>query len=217
MAVGGPGAGVPAQIDGIYELVLWHSQQLQLGLVTRKYRVSLLTAPAPTLGQMATAFANSFATMLKALLNTTATFRGASVRKIWPVPVSPLAWDTVGAGAGTAVGDPMPKQTCGLITCYSALAGRAGRTRSYLPFPAEADNDTDSTPTAAYLTRLQTVAAQLLAQQVVNNAPGSATFTPVVWHRVSHTTNDLASSVSRDAWATQRRRSDFGRTNAFPF
>jgi hypothetical protein len=191
-------------------------QGSQLAINARHYRVDIIVGVQPTDTQIRDRFDALFGPLYTPLLSTTTNFIGCTVRKIHPLPV---LLETARAGvstAGTATGDPLPKQVAGVITLRSPFAGRSNRGRLYIPFPAEGSNDTDSTPTAAYLADQGFLGLGLASNVVVTAGANSATLGPVIWRRGPRTAVVITGFTGRDKWGTQRRRGDYGRPNLIP-
>lgn len=179
----------------------------------RHYRVSSVTAPEATHLQIAVALNTIINPLYKAILSSSATYRGVAVRRVSPLPLTSEAMDAFGSGTGSVTGDLLPKQTCGVITLRTALAGRRYRGRFYAAFPGEIDNTAASVPGATYLTNLAALAAALIAQRTVTNGAGNSVLDPVIFHRRVPGYDNITSQVTRAIWGTQRRRGDYGRPN----
>lgn len=204
-------------INDIYQVKAVAFDTDQLGLNVRHYVVVAATAPEPTRVQIAQQFYTAMNAIYGPMLNNNATFRGFAVRFIWPGPVSVEDHSTGAAIAGTAGAISAPRQTAGLIKLSTGLAGRTGRGRIYVPFPATASVQLDGSLGPAYTTNLATLAGAWSAQVVVPNGAGSITLQPIIWHRSTHTFSLVTGAIPRTVWATQRRRGGFGRTNLMPF
>jgi len=151
-----------------------------------------------------------------ALLAESTTYRGVGVQRINPIPPSVEVYSAIQTGPGEAIGDILPRQTSGLLSKRTGLAGRKYRGRAYIPFPAEGDNEADGTPAGGYLTRLLALSDALEVPVVVGTAPNTATVTPVLWHRLTSTFDVITTISTNDKWATQRRRGSYGRVNTPP-
>jgi hypothetical protein len=113
----------------------------------------------------------------------------------------------------------LPKQTAGLITFQSGVSGGQGQGRMYIPFPSPLASKASGAPTDAYLLLMTTLASALLGPIPTKGVSGAIgqlvavtkpynDFTPVT---------QFTSSKPSPAWATQRRRGDYGRLNKSPF
>lgn len=189
----------------------------QVGINVRHYGVSGVIG-APTGVDVADYLDGVFESFYKSCISSQATYRGCGVKRLLAVP-SAEDIGIANAGIGTGAGDLLPKQTCGLITLRTGLPGRGFRGRVYVPFPAEDDNDTDSTPTAAYITLLTAFGTQLktVLPMVISVGVTEATLTPLVYHRLLGLGTAITQGTPRDRWASQRRRGDFGAMNLPPF
>ena len=212
----GPGAAVVMAVNDIIEVRFVCTQLDQTAINVRHYKVTATTGTSQTLGDFSDVLDPIFAPLLKALLNTNAAYYGTVVRRVSPIPPSTIAWTNTGAAGGNALGDLLPRQTCGLIGLQTQFAGRAFRGRFYVPFPGEADSDANALPVAGYRGRLANLAFALTGNQLVGIA-NTATLIPVIYHRASNTTTPINASVIRTKWATQRRRGSYGRPNPPPF
>jgi hypothetical protein len=177
-------------------------------------------AGAPTTDADAAAyFASQFALAYIGLMPSQASYRGCQVRVIstTPLPVSQLS--IAGQGPGSYGSQLLPRQCAGLIALYTTLAGRQGRGRRYSPFPsALGQQPTIDAPTASYVALLQTWGALWASSYTIPNfaTSGTATVYPVLYNRTTKVWTVITLEVVREAWATQRRRGDFGRANTSP-
>lgn len=89
-------------------------------------------------------------------------------------------------GTGSTAGDPLPYQTQGLVRWNTATVADGHRLRghTFIPAPLESENGAGA-PAVAYVTRLGTAAAAMLA---------AAPYQLVVWHRPIH---DAAGALVR--------------------
>lgn len=130
-----------------------------------------------------------------------------------PRPESSTEYATIGAN----VFDPLPTQTCGLVSLYSGTLGKTGQGRIYTPFPAVNMNDANGTPTPLTITSLQALGTKLITPITVVDGGVTGVFNPVLYIPGGAPPLQLIRFLARDAWATQRRRGSFGRLNANPF
>lgn len=179
----------------------------------RQFRVSAEVAPVPTYGDVASGLGGIIGPELRALMSSSATYRGCAVRRISPLPLTLEQMSTNQAGVGAIAGDPLPPQVSGIVTLRTAMAGRRFRGRFYVPFPAESDNTSGHIPSSGYLSALINLQNSLALATVITVGLGSITVIPVIWSRRFRTTTDITLGVARAIWATQRRRGDYGRPN----
>jgi len=178
-----------------------------IGINVRHYKVTNVTGVVRPqdivdlyFGYFDTAYAN--------VMPTNCEVNSASLQKIFPLPKEDAAASTVAATPGTIADDLLPRQTCGIITLRTGLAGRKFRGRVYIPFPPENANDGAGQPTPAYLTLLDAIAT--LHDDIITFAVGLTTISlvPVVFHRLTGTYDQIFTAVTRPRWATQRRRNN---------
>lgn len=186
----------------------------QLGLNVLHYVASLPTGSGVTEAEVAGAFNTTTASKYADCLNAQAEYRGASVQNITSVPSSANGYDPV-TSVGTVTGDPLPGAVSGIIGLKTAKAGRKYRGRVYIPFPGEADNTVAGVPSGGYNGRLNSLAAAIKGF-TVTGVGGTMKFDLVVYHRATHTWDNVTTTISRARWATQRRRSDFGAQDTLP-
>lgn len=204
-------------VGQVLEVKLVFSQQLQIALNILHYRVVsevVVTGHCQDV-EVAQSFSSAINGLYTPVMNSISDTEGATVQIIKPAPL-PFSF-VAGQSGGTATGDPMSKQTCGIITKLTAGTGRKRRGRMYIPFPSEDENDVDSRPTAGYLTLLGTLASGLLNPFSVIGIKGTATIQPVIYDRVAGTTIDITGFTVRNKWATQRRRGDYGAKGTVPW
>lgn len=153
---------------------------------------------------------------LRALINNLATYQGVQGQIVTPPPLRADVVSLVNAGAGTAGTPALPRQVSGLISWYTALAGRSQRGRTYVPFPAVADDFGDGTPTAAYKTRLDAYSTAVNGVTTISLGGRTATVAQRIFHRATTLSDTIVTKLSRQQWATQRRRGAYGRPNSSP-
>jgi len=169
--------------------------------------VSLATVGAPIPAPVAAAqFETQLAPPLIALLSAQAAYTATIINRILPLPPTAPALSNALTAAGAVAGDAAPSQAAGIFTKQTAFAGRGFRGRTYVPFPAEADNDVMSVPIAGYVTRLGVLATAHANGLVVTSGAASESWIPIVFHKATGTYETVMSVVPRSHWATQRRR-----------
>jgi len=202
-------------INDIIRLKVYCQLPQQIGINVFHFRVAAIAGTSQTEVQIANFISTQLSTLYKNVLTSAATYRGVGVQVIRPV--LGLEWFSAnGQGVGLVAGDPLPKQVTGIISWKTNVAGPRGRGRSYIPFPGEASNDADITPSVAYFNNLAAIATIMLPGFVVIGGINSATLEFVLNHRASSTVDLIITGGPRDRWATQRRRGDYGRTNVSP-
>jgi len=203
-------------VGQILRLRIFSRQNDQLGLNVLHYQVDGITGTGITVAEAATVFSNEFADNYKGLMVETAEYRGVSAQTIYPGAFSEQVYDSTGHGIGTVEGAPLPYQTCGLISWRTGFGGHKYRGRTYVPFPGVADQSTDGTPIADYVTRLADLADDLHGPHTFSGAGGSNTFRLIISNNPIGTFTVVTAFLANDRWATQRRRGMFGQPNTFP-
>lgn len=193
-------------VNDVIAIRFFFTAGLQEGIVGLNYLSTGVVGTAPPGNFIAAQFETAFAPLFIALLSANAAYIRTDAQRVRPLPPTAPAESGVLLSVGSVAGDMLPTQTAGLITKRTALAGRAYRGRAYIPFPGEADNAAMSTPTAGYVTRLISLAAQMIVPVIVTNAGNAETWTPVIWHKLTALTTVIVDGVARTEWATQRRR-----------
>jgi len=202
------------EINDIIRVAIRTTQSEQAGMMVLHYRCIAKGGTGRELSDIANTFDNHLFEEVKAVLPTAATYDGITVSRIrgageHPAPV----FASGNNGNGDQAGHVLPRQTSGLIQWRTLLSGRKNRGRTYVPFPTEAHNDTGFGPNAAYTTLLQALATDLYGPVVSDAGGNSNTFALTIWHRSSQTDTLVSAVATSNKWATQRRRSSFGRAN----
>jgi len=210
--------GTPFGLADILEVKAYNWASGQLGLNVGHFIVTGLTSGTPTTAALAAEMDGPFATAYKPAMSFNADHIGIGVRLLDPTVSYPEWQNGDSAGPGTDTGDMMPTAICGIITKKTAIIGRAGRGRVYVPFPSEMRNSDDGHPTAGYTVLLNAVASLWCAvwTPTIPTVVGLE-LSPIVFHRASFTSDLITGSISRSLWATQHRRGDYGKGNPRPF
>lgn len=203
-------------VNNILEMKLYARCQGQTSITVRHYRCTALAGTGRLDTDCVSALDGKFATPFKECLCTDAQYLGTSLQIIKSIRRG-LVYTTVSTGDGQYAGEPLPKQTAGLITLRTEEATRAGRGRMYIPFPAEGANHSDAKPTGAYLDALHNFALLVDDTVVVVSGANSVTLVPVIYHRATLGTTNITEAVERTYWGTQRRRSDVAGGDRLPF
>lgn len=210
-------ATVLAQAD-LVKISAWVTHGGQASVNTLWWLVTGAT-PTATDQDVATAFDTTLAPLYKAVLNDNASYRGivAQILRLTPTRILFADVFAVGnTGVGTAGAISLPTQTSGLVGFYSNLAGRKYRGRWYISFPASADDSGTGYPQASYLSRVSAIAAGILGISMISSGGRTAAGVPSLVNRTTYATTPITTYSTRLNWATQRRRSAFGRANSSP-
>jgi len=192
----------------------------QAGLMV--WHFNILSAPATPIDEAGLANQMYFDVRpgYQALLHASTSLRGVAWRKIFPAPVSASFNSTDPAVNGVGLGDLLPKQTAGLLSKRTSAIGRHGRGRAYVPFPSEGDNSVLGVPSAPYITLLTNLAIVFSGvRSYTIPAPNGGVVAGNfgLFDKTAFSFSTLNQLVPRPIWATQRRRGDFGASNAPPF
>jgi hypothetical protein len=206
-------------IGSIVRAVTYCSVPGQVSTNTHKFQLTSLTgAGAFNSVDFLASYDSALSLLYLPLLANGATYHGTQLYLMNPIGAAPRPDDiTTNTAVGTGGASLMPTQASGLISFYTSLLGKTGQGRSYIPFPSATSNDTNGTPTAAYITDLDSLAFSLRAPQVIVAGGVSGTFELVVYKGGAAIPQFVIDTTQRDAWATQRRRGAFGKANKLPF
>lgn len=207
-------------VNDLLEVKFFCTFNGQLGLNVRHWKVTAVTGTARTTQQIVDELSAFMAPYYKTLMHDEATYYGAGIKRLLPQPASAPEFSAAGAGPGVAGPTPTPSQVSGVVTLTSDFAGRSNRGRAYAPFPAEEDTaPLTGRPTLQYFNALTTLGAGLRSTLVspVGGGANSATYAPVIYHRLTGQTTPITGSRANAKWGTQRRRGDYGALNPNPF
>lgn len=200
----------------------------QSGINRVYFRVTNVTGTPVTEGEVIDAFSSALAPLYKPLISVQAEYVGADIRDVQGTPLPVASASVVGQGMGSDTTALLPGQVSGLISTLTNLSGRQYRGRMYVPFPglASSNGNIPPAPTAAYVTRLNNLGAELFTPTTINNVAGTGTVTlsPVLHHSQPKGTPPpvippdtfITGFRGNSLYATQRRRGNYGRTNPLP-
>jgi len=203
-------------VDDIWQVTLRCQQGDQAGINVLHYVVSESPGIEATANDVADYFDNIFSTPLKALLVDSAQYLFTEASKVFPLPASVRGMSDDGAGEGGWASDPMPRQTCGLITKLTYYAGRQYRGRIYVPFPAQTADSGTAGPDGVYIGLLEDFGLAYKTSRIITGPLGPSSFLPCLYHRDTNAHTLVQDIRASTRWATQRRRSSFGRPNPIP-
>ncbi len=215
-------------VGDILELVVASYLGDQVGENVFHARVATPLVGTPTDVGIVQAFDALAAPLWKVCLASAARYRGVSLRILRAgSPFAPVSF-TGSDGPGSEVSPPQGTQVRGLISWKTALAGRAYRGRTYIPFPTGSQSDIAGDPTAAYKISLAGIRTLISTSPLVLTQAGqTANIVFGIYHRndpvppatapLARTITDITDGRINVRWATQRRSGGFGRTNSLPF
>lgn len=203
-------------VNDIIELVPYCTQDDQAALNVLHLKCTATVGGPFTESDVANAIAAYYTSRYVGLLNNNAYFNGVTLRR-WLSPGWGAYYYKALRVQGLAGADALPRQDAGIISWRTPISGRRGRGRSYVPFPAEADNDTTAIPGATYMSNLASLANRIITTgALVITGANVATFNLVIYSRDLGTFEQVDHFVTPRKWATQRRRGSFGRPNRIP-
>lgn len=203
-------------LNDVVEAKFFNRDQAQTGINVLHYKVTAVAGGSLTDQQVVDSLSTTAAPLYKGLMSGTTSYSGARLQRVTPLPMPVAVSSTNGAGAGTAGGTPQSSQTALLITKRTALAGRANRGRTYLPFLSINFISGIGEVNAGGIAAATAYANGMFATITVVVGGASVSLQPVIFQRATLTNVPITSLVIRAAYATQRRRSFINRGDA-PF
>lgn len=206
-------------VGDVYKVRMVNYTNQQIGLTTFYAVETVATALMPDASlRIASLMDVALSATMKAWMSPSASYRGVDCRLVSPtlgLPNIAIGND----GPGAAAGSNLPQQVSGLIASYSNPPSRRMRGRFYIPFPSDTWSDLNGYLNAAGVAALQNVqsviAATIVAggvdpgqwqvQHRYKSGPATFAYTSIIYY------------TSRDRFATQRRRGQYGRRNIPPF
>jgi hypothetical protein len=213
-------AGPVVLVGNILTLRAWCTQGNQASVNTFHYRVDASSGLGCTTGEIADEFSTLIGTTMKGLLNNVAFYNGVQCY-VNQLPL-PLPQDsTLSSGQGTGGATSLPPQSCGLTEWDTNFAGPANRGRTYWPFPSTAEDSTGGVPGASYISVLATFGGLLITHTLFGTLGNTCNVTFVLKHGKNKAgtipaPSPIVNSTAIAKWATQKRRSAFGRPNVSP-
>ena len=209
-------AGRTLAVNDVIKAQIWSADSEQAAVNTFHYLVTAIGGASIDESTWSTAFSTAVNSTYKLLLNTSTTYRGTMAQVIFPLPLRVAQSNIADQGAGTGGAGGAARQTAGLISWKTTLAGPGGRGRTYIPFSAAGDSEGIGVPTAAYLTKLQNFGIAVSAFVTAGGGGNTATFALGMRSTVTGVFTVFTSLVSQQRWATQKRRGSYGRANTSP-
>ena len=210
--------GTVPVVSDILECEVLTAFSNQIGVNILHYNVRTVVNGGVSLQFMANQYDSLIHANYKNVICNQATYRGIGLTNV-TAPRTQQAVATANAGVGSGGANMIPTQVRGLISWYSNTAGRRFRGRTYIPFPPVNGATSAGDPLAAYVTLLDAVRVIMLGPLVFTSGANSTTLALGIYHRkdVPPTASDVAISVTRNRFATQRRSGAYGRANNPPF
>lgn len=210
--------GISLQTNDIIQVIQCGYFRGQLSMNNLYYRVDSSSFPGILLDDLPDAFMTYCTGFYDALMGSYAQYVGVMSKIVFPIGrITNVYKSTLAAVDGGGGDTPLPTGACGLIRFRRERPGRQARGRNYLPFPADTELDgTTGEPSAGYLTKVGNYTAHVCFTPTVPVKSHNLVLEQQIHGRLTGT-NPVVEVVISQGWATQRRRSDFGKTNANPF
>ena len=203
-------------LGDIYSVITACYANGQVGLNRTHWWCSAATGTNQTDAQFATGLNAVLAPLYKSLIPATATYYGVKVVRKVPAPVYIPQVVYSLAGPGTAGGDLLPTQVCGLLQFRTSEFGKHGRGRQYIPF-VPVPGSSGGLPDLAYITNLNLLGTELSTALLVGGGANTVTMTPVITGKaIGAPFFTVVSCLASGKFGNQYRRSDFGRSNVYP-
>lgn len=209
-------------LNDIYKVRIVCNTDTQIGMNVTYWKEVLTGDPVVPALSFALALDAILAPLYRGFMSPDALYRGLDCQLI--SPTVGLAFTSVGnTGAGSAGGANIPQQVSGLLAWKSVPASRASRGRTYIPFPSTSFSDPTGYMLPAGQAALDAIRAALVATCVVPGATIPSQYQMVHRQKTgagpppTFSYNTIVEGLSRDRFATQRRRGQYGRRNLPPF
>jgi len=203
--------------NDILELRIYSMARSQLAVNITHFKIGAVTGGSATDAEWLAEYRADIANAWKGIMNVNAELLGYAVQILGGSQSKrPSIWDKTGAGVGDISGDMLPLQTCGLITKLTNFVGRSNRGRMYIPFPSESHSTATGGVAGAYQTLMVACSNAAIFGGTLTGAGGTAAFKPIVLNQGFLSGPDITALRWNLKWATQRRRSDYGRPNQVP-
>jgi hypothetical protein len=203
-------------LNDVIEIRAYCYLQNQLSVNDLWFQAASVT-PNSTIEDLATMWEASAAVKWRQFIAASAVWIGIHAKIARPGTSFRPVFRNATFGAGTTNhAFSLPKQTAGLITKLTDKGGRAGHGRVYVPFPFMDETQEMETPTVPQQDAMTTIAQWCLLPHVVGSVGMEVNLVPVLINRKTKLPTPIIGFRVSKAWATQRRRSDFGRVNAVP-
>lgn len=203
-------------VNDIIKAQLWTSDSEQASVNTFHYRVNSITGSIPTLSDFLEQWLTAGAATYRACLCASAHFDGGLAQIIKPLPLFTAIKSLTGQGNGAVVEPAMSRQTAGLLSWKTPLAGPGGRGRTYIPFPGTASSSGLGIPTNGYVSDILAFAVAISAFDTVTVTGGTATVKIGIQQSKTGNFVEYNDVVANQKWATQKRRGSYGRPNFSP-
>lgn len=171
---------------------------------------------SPTDKEICDRFSSDMGPKYRDIFSNLVRYEGLRMRAILPNPREAVV-STAGNGPGNHAQDALPNQACGLISWSTGVASRMGRGRTYLPPPAEDNNNSTGLPDALARQNMTAWGIALTTPWSIRPAAGAqADFKHCILSRKLNAPFQSIAFTVRLAYATQRRRAQVNRPDPAP-
>lgn len=216
--------GVRPQIGDILEVrsVCANGDNDQIAINVFHYRMESQGSTAPVLQEIANNFHTAFENQYAFVMPPSCQFAGIGVKNITP-PATVEFVSTLPDAAGVGPPGELPNQVSYVVNFKTILSGRGHRGRCYPGFPPRDHANAQGNMSIAGITAVQLWASGFPITQNTGGGSETAVFRAVVLRRTQGglplpfpSYDFITTCTARLRFGTQRRRGDFGRTNARP-
>lgn len=212
-------------LNDIYKMRVYcyDADLTQVAINTTYWQTTAEAGTGATQFAMASALDALLSPVYIAAMSSRSIYRGLTFQKISPGLPLVASVSTGNNGPGSVGATTAPGQVSGLISFKTPFAGKGFRGRIYIPFPYSTAADGQGRMVAGYQTVLRDIAAVYVAPHTIGAGGNTTTLECSIQHRENpgaippvYRYYSLDSSNVPLAFATQRRRGQFGRTNPLP-
>lgn len=201
----------------------YDSALAQVGINTIYYRTDTEAGTGTTDQAKADAIDLLMEANYKGYMSSQSIYRGLTLQNVSAgLPIVPSI-AIASSGAGTNGAAVLPGQASGLISWKTPYAGPRYRGRTFLPFQSINAVGADGKMTGANQVLLQAVATGMLLTVTVGALPNTNTLNIVLRSEIVPNTVPktyqyfpMTSGTAATAFATQRKRGQYGRLNILP-
>lgn len=204
-------------VNDKFEIKTYSQLNDQIGINVRHMLITFETGGGLTHTEIADGLSTQYASYIRAWLNEQANYIGMTLQLQNTPPFSAPVQTVLGSGAGFVAGDALPPQSAGLVHFKTLNSGQGGRGRMYLPFASESFNATGGKLGLDAESLLQAIGLFWLGPRTVRVGTAAVDLTGQLRKRTTNVYTPVIRAIADDRWATQRRRSGFGRQNPIPF
>lgn len=210
---------LPITVGSIWRLVFycWEPADQQLGVNVMHYKCTVVTGGGALTSDLVDQMSTYAGSRYRAYLSSQAQYWGAAIYKPTS-PGPPPDTSSNGRGAGAGSGGLVPTVAAPVISFRTAIGGRSGRGRAYMPFLTGNSIGVDGQLTTTSAAYFASMFADLRVPPVIAGAGGgdSVNVVQVIYHRATDTADAVTTLNVTGKIGRQKRRGDYGRKNSAP-